>query len=74
MYECLQKSCFAWRYGECGILTTVLRPCPFYKTKEELDEQRIAIRRKLMEVDWDDPIHTYIRGVSKRWKEANGGY
>ncbi len=41
--------CFANALGQCMILTDIIRrrPCPFYKTEEQIESEREATRKKL---------------------------
>lgn len=71
MSKCVKTDCFAYRGGMCGCLSSVMSPCSFYKTRAQVEAENRRNRLRLMEVDWDDPIHRHIRRMTIKWKEAN---
>ena len=46
---CDRTDCFACENGLCRVLTSnnFYRECPFYKTREQLEEERIVCRKRL---------------------------
>lgn len=44
MSECELKRCFAYSDGDCACLTSPItyKRCPFFKTKEQVEEEKEA--------------------------------
>lgn len=43
-FSCQAKECFGNCFGKCHILTEKItdKPCPFYKTRQEVKNDRVA--------------------------------
>lgn len=46
--NCLRKDCFGNEYGCCRVLTANYKlPCPFFKTNEQIAEEKKKTRARL---------------------------
>lgn len=64
--RCVHTDCFANKCGECTVLTNTAfnKDCPFFRTREEQLQDKLAAAKKLMELERIDLIEAY-------WKDMN---
>lgn len=58
---CTETECFANKCGVfCDILTEYVKhPCPFYKTREQNEEDQIAAHNRLLKLGRKDLINKF---------------
>ena len=62
--KCTREDCFACNKGQCKSLKKPItdKPCPFYKTQEQLDAEDQAATDRLTRIGRTDLIEKYITG------------